>query len=275
VEQDHFVVREPSGAEIPVVVEIPHAGVHVPAPYLADLVVPARSLGRDADLYVDELYEDAPLEGASVIAARTSRYVLDLNRGEDDWDAEAVDGAPPHAPVRMPRGVIWRISADGDRCLAAPLPLESFTARLDALHRPYHRALGELLVRKRARFGYAVLLAAHSMPSAPRGRDDSPVRRADVVPGTQGRTTAAASFIDAVEDHAMRHGLSVRHDDPYRGGFTTRHYGRPLLGVHAVQVELARRLYMDETTLTKSRRFDATRLWCRTLVAKLGQTALP
>lgn len=264
-------------------VEVPHAGLDVPAPYLANLIAPARSIARDADLYVDELYADAPLQGATLIVAHTSRYVLDLNRSEDDWDREAVASPEPFfgarsAPAssgRMPRGLIWRLTTDGDPALARPLTRAELQERIDTIHRPYHRAVAELLVEKRARFGQAVLLAAHSMPSASRlanGELGSP--RADVVPGTQGRTTASARFIECVDAHARAQGFTVRHDDPYRGGFGTRHYGRPADRFHAVQVELARRLYMDEVHLTRGRRFDSIRSFCAGLVAKLVETAL-
>lgn len=256
----------PSVVETPVVVEVPHAGLDVPAEYLAQLVAPARSIGRDADLYVDELYADAPACGATLLVAHTSRYVLDLNRSEEDWD---------DAGARAPRGIVWRLTTDGEPALARPLTPAELEARIDAVHRPYHRALREALDRKRARFGWVVLLAAHSMPSVARtGHVDASSARADVVPGTQGRTTAADVVIDAVDAHARDRRFTVRHDDPYRGGFTTRHYGRPREGIHAVQVELARRLYMDEATLERGAGFVPLRAWCRGLVEKLGRLAL-
>jgi N-formylglutamate deformylase len=95
-----------------------------------------------------------------------------------------------------------------------------------------------------------------------------------VVPGTRGRKRAAGPLIDAVESHALARGWSVRHDEPYAGGFTTQHYGRPSEGVHVVQVELSRRLYMNEATLRLSDGFDAVRIWCRDLVATLGAVAV-
>ena len=263
-----FSVVEPEqGArETPVVVEVPHAGLVVPAPYLAGLVAPARAIGRDADLYVDELYADAPACGATLIVAHTSRYVVDLNRSEDDWDDN---------PSRMPRGLVWRLTTDGEPALARSLTPREVEERIETVHRPYHRALAAALERKRSRFGFAILLAAHSMPSVARtGHVDASASRADVVPGTQGRTTAADTVIDAVDAHARARRFTVRHDDPYRGGYSTRHYGRPREGIHAVQVELARRLYMDEGTLERSARFEALRGWCCGLVEKLGALAL-
>ncbi len=266
----YFVVTEPTAAETPVVVEVPHAGLSVPVAFMAGLVAPVRALGRDADLHVDGLYVDAPAEGATLLVARTSRYVVDLNRGEGDIDADSVSGA--RAGARLAHGLIWRLTTEGERSLARPLSRDELTERLDAIHRPYHATLRALLDRKVERFGFAVLLAAHSMPSVGRVQyGDSGVARADVVPGTRGRTSADASFIDAVDGHGRGAGFSVRHDEPYRGGYTTIHYGKPTSAVHAVQVELARRLYMDEATLQpKAAEFARTRAWCRALVKVLG-----
>ena len=121
-----------------------------------------------------------------------------------------------------------------------------------------------------------MILAAHSMPSVARlAHGDAGQVRADVVPGTRGRTSAAPKYIDAVDAHARARGWSVAHDDPYKGGFTTQHYGRPRDHVHVVQVELARRLYMDEGTYRPiPGAFDDVRAWCRALVRRLGELSL-
>jgi N-formylglutamate amidohydrolase len=264
-----FTVIEPTTEETPLAVEIPHAGLFVDGPTLARLAAPARAIGRDADLYVDELYADAPNHGATLITSHVSRYVCDLNRSELDVDADSVEGAPPHA--RATRGIIWRLTSDGARVLEAPLPRAELERRLDAYYRPYHRAVAKVLERKRARFGFAILLAAHSMPSVGRAAHGDPQAvRADVVPGTRGRSSAAAAFIDRVDALARGAGLTVAHDVPYQGGYTTQHYGRPDLHVHVVQVELARRLYMDEPTLSKHAGFDRMRGWCGDLVKTLA-----
>ncbi len=265
-----FSVVEPTTEETPLVVEVPHAGLALDGPSLATLGAPARSLGRDADLYVDELYGAVPERGATLLVAHMSRYLVDLNRNETDLDAQAVEGAPPAA--RATRGIVWRLTSDGLRVLDAPLPRRELERRLDLVYRPYHRTLAALLERKRARFGYAVLLAAHSMPSVGRaGHGDASMARADIVPGTRGRTSASVGIIDVVDAHAKDAGFSVRHDDPYQGGYTTQHYGRPDLQVHVVQVELARRLYMDEGTLQKSSGFDRLAGWCTALAERLGR----
>lgn len=269
----YFAVHQPKGPEIPVVVEIPHAGVFVDAPSLASLAAPARALGQDADLYVDELYAGAADLGATVLAALVSRYVCDLNRAETDLDGLAVQGAPTRS---APHGLIWRSTTENTPALTGPLDPKELTRRLEMVYRPYHRTLAGLLEAKRSKFGFAILVCAHSMPSSGRpGHVDAGRERADVVPGSRGRTSAAPSVIEAPERLARSMGWTVAHDDPYRGGYSTAQYGRPDLAVHAIQVELARRLYMDEhRLLIKPNEFSKVRSYCDTLVANLGKLAL-
>ncbi len=276
--REPFEVIDPTGPETPVVVEIAHAGLDMPAHYLAPLAAPARALARDADLFVDGLYEDAPAEGAHVLVARTSRYAIDVNRADSDVDSEVVEGE--RSDVLLQHGLVWRTTSDGEPALARRLTRAELDERLDRIWRPYHRTLASMIEAKRARFGLCVVVAAHSMPSIERagggnGRGSgSPSRpRADVVPGTRGRRSAGARYIDAVETLATARGWTVRHDEPYAGGFTTQHYGRPAEAVHVVQVELARRLYLDEATLRPSPAFGQVRAWCRGLVAELGRLA--
>jgi N-formylglutamate deformylase len=277
--REAFEVIDPTGPETPVVVEIAHSGLDMPAHYLAPLAAPARALARDADLFVDGLYEDAPAEGASVLVARTSRYAIDVNRADTDVDSEVVEGE--RSDVLLHHGLVWRTTSDGEPALARRLTRAELDERLDRIWRPYHRALSTAIDAKRKRFGLCVVLAAHSMPSTERaggnGRSSGgPARpRADVVPGTRGRRSAAAKYIDAVETLAKTRGWTVRHDEPYAGGFTTQHYGRPAEGVHVVQVELARRLYLDEATLRPLPAFGQVRAWCRGLVAELGKLSTP
>jgi N-formylglutamate amidohydrolase len=269
----YFSVREPRGREIPVVVEIPHAGVLVDPESLATLIAPARAIGLDADLYVDDLYTRAPELGATVLVAHASRYVCDLNRSETDVDGLAVQGGTTRS---APHGLIWRTTTENQPSLTAPLPPRELERRLDLIYRPYHRTLASLLEAKRSKFGHAILLCAHSMPSLGRlGHSDAGRERADVVPGSRGRTSAAAAVIETPDVLARGIGWTVSHDDPYRGGHSTVHYGRPSLRVHAVQVELARRLYMDERNLEKKRNdFEKVQGFCDALVARLGELAL-
>jgi N-formylglutamate amidohydrolase len=210
-----------------------------------------------------------------MLVARTSRYAIDVNRSENDLDAEVVEGG--RADVRVHHGLVWRTTSDGEIALARRLTRDEMEERLNAVWRPYHQALAAIVDEKISRFGIALVLAAHSMPSVERGLPaarDGGRPRADVVPGTRGRKSAAARFIDVTEAHAVANGWSVRHDDPYAGGFTTQHYGRPAERVHVLQVELSRRLYLNEATLRPAPAFGAVRDWCRGLVASLARMAL-
>ncbi len=243
-----FRLVRPREREVPVLIEVPHASVALPEEVRATLLVSADAIRRDADSYVDELYRDGPSHGATLLTACASRYVVDLNREEADVDEWAVRGVG-HREKEHPRGVIWRESGDGKPALRSPIPRDDFEARLATYYRPYHGALREALSALRARHGRALLVAAHSMPStAPSPQGGARLRRADVVPGTQGRSTAGRALIDAVETHFRAAGLSVRHDEPYRGGATTVRWGRPSEGFHAIQIELNRALYMNEAT---------------------------
>lgn len=270
-----FVLRRPAGEPTPVLVEVPHAGLLVPTDILGEMDAPRNARLRDADVYVDELYARAPSFGATLIAARYSRFVVDLNRAEDDVDAATVRDHPSPRPSQ-PRGVVWRLATDGRPLLRSPLSYEEFERRLELCYRPYHRQLEAELERLRARFGYAILLAAHSMPSVGRAlHGDTGLRRADVVPGTRGRTSADARIISLVDSHFRGAGLSVRHDDPYRGGYSTGHYGRPREGVHAIQVELNRALYVDEQSFErKVPGFERLSALLDALVEQLGAVDL-
>lgn len=268
-----FTVHEPRGKEIPVVVEIPHAGLGVDTTAMATLSAPARAIGNDADLYVDDLYERAPLLGASMLVSHISRYVCDLNRGEGEVDARSVAGSTGGS---FPHGLIWRRTTDDQPALVAPLSGQELQRRLQTIYHPYHRALADLVSAKLTRFGHVVVLCAHSMPSRGRpGHRDSGTERADIVPGSRGGRTAAPLVIQTPELLATERGWSVTHDDPYRGGYTTGLYGRPSQDVHAVQVELARRLYMDESTLRKKEAdFPRVAAYCDALVERLGSLQL-
>jgi N-formylglutamate amidohydrolase len=266
-----FELSLPESGARPVLVEVPHAGLLVPDSVRSELLAPEDAVPRDADIYVDKLYQNAPKLGAALLTAGVSRYVVDLNRAQDDVDAATVSDHPTPAGAQ-PRGVIWRTTTDGRPILARALSYEALLSRLSRYYVPYHAALRQTLTDLRARFGYAILVAGHSMPSLGRSMHSDPgARRADIVPGTCGRTSADARVIDLVDAHFRAAGLSVRHDDPYRGGFTTGHYGRPRDRWHAIQIELNRALYVDERScVIKQPEFTQLQRVLDELVTKLG-----
>jgi N-formylglutamate amidohydrolase len=268
---ESFQLNLPPSNPVPVLIEVPHAGTTVPEAVSDELVAPADALLRDADIYVDELYANAPNLGAALLCARVSRFVVDLNRAQDDFDSATVTDHPSTLGAQ-PRGVVWRATTDGRPLLRRPLSLPALRSRLATYYVPYHEQLRRTLEALRSQFGFAILIAGHSMPSHGRSLHvETGIRRADVVPGTRGRTSADARVIDAVDAHFRSAGLSVRHDDPYKGGFSTTHYGRPDLRVHAVQIELNRALYVNETTFQKREGdFERVQGLLDGLVVKLG-----
>jgi len=265
-------LTHPQATPSPVLVEVPHSGLQVPPEIESEIDATPLAVLRDSDIYVDQLYQRAPEHGATMLVSRVSRYVVDLNRGPEEVDSAAVPRHPRarHIPAR---GVVWRARTDGTPLLRAPLTIEQFTRRLALFYEPYHQTLRDVAARMREEHGRVVILAAHSMPSAGRRMlGGGEIRRADVVPGTRGRSTADGRIIDLIDSHFRQAGLSVKHDDPYRGGWTTSSYGAPKRGQHAVQIELNRALYVDErTSEIKKNDFAQLQTVLDQLVGKLGK----
>ena len=268
------VVVPPSGAARPIVVEVPHAGIFIPTEVRPELTLDEAAIQRDADLYVDRLYRRATTLGATLLFTEISRFVIDLNRDPDEVDRGSV---PDHPAPRKdaPRGLIWRVTTEGQNALTAPLTLASWRHRVEHYHAPYHRALDEAVAATRARFGRVVLLSGHSMPSVGKATHADPgMRRADVVPGDLDGTACSAAITGTTVEHFRAAGLVVAPNDPYKGGGTTRRHARPGEGVHALQVELNRDLYMDEATFAiRDGAFARLEELCLALVDKLATVA--
>jgi N-formylglutamate amidohydrolase len=244
-----FTLSRAREAERPLVVEVPHAGLAVPDDVRGQLRVSTTDVMRDADLFVDRFYTSALAHGASLLVSHVSRYVVDLNRAEDDIDRDIVPDHPRPRPLQS-RGVVWRTTTSGQPVMDGVLT---------------HAQLEQRQLRT---FGTVLLVCAHSMPSVT--RPGAP-RRADVVPGSRGGTTTSPRVLDVLDARFRSEGLSVRHDDPYRGGYTTQRYGRPREGVHAVQIELNRALYVDERT--SEPKDEAFARLARIIDALLGELA--
>lgn len=238
----------------PLVVSLPHVGLTWPAD--APRPRPPVDFSRNADFEVHLLYSRAVALGAAVVRARYSRLLVDLNRATDDISPDLVPDHPAPRPdprswrhtnghVARNRGVVWDTAVGNIPILAPPLPYAELALRLRRYYHPYHRALALLLARRRERFGYAVLLDAHSMPSGIPG---------DLILGTyEGGACSpvleehALAALRGSADEAGPGALSVRLNDPYRGGELVRIFGRPEEDQHALQLEVNRALYMDES----------------------------
>jgi N-formylglutamate deformylase len=162
-----------------------------------------------------------------------------------------VNAASPRVGAGL--GTIARVVATGEPIYRRKLSFAEAEARIAACWRPYHAALAALIADTVRRFGCCLLIDCHSMPA------QTPVlgrmRPADVVLGDAHGTSCAALATRRVEEGLARIGLVVRRNEPYAGGYVTRHYGRPREGVHALQIELARGLYMDEARIERAAGF--------------------
>lgn len=226
-----FRVHEPE-ARGPIVVEIPHAGLAMDATAARFSRAPERALAADADIAADVIFGDVVLEGASLLVATQSRFVIDLN---------TAPRIPTPYEDKLPAGLrdVRRRSVSGDVWLESPPTRVEVERRIRDVFEPYHAEIAARLEDTRARHGVAVLVSAHTYPDAlfPRA--------ADVVVGTLGGAGAAGWTRDAVATCARAHGLSLAFDDPFPGGYTIERHARVRDEVHALQIELARRLYCD------------------------------
>jgi N-formylglutamate amidohydrolase len=247
----------------------PHSGRIYPPGLMAASCLDAETIRQSEDAHVDDLISGAPAHGVTVIAAGLARAWIDVNR--EPWELDPAmfeDELPSYAQARTARvaaglGSIARIVSDGQEIYHRKLTFAEALARVEAVHRPYHAALAELVAAARQACGAAVLIDWHSMPSAAarQGVDSrAPGARAgragcDVVLGDRFGGACAPAIARLAETCFRELGYSVARNTPYAGGYTTEHYGRPLRKVHALQVELNRALYMDERTLAPTAGF--------------------
>ena len=272
-----FEIRVPARLRLPLVVASPHSGDHYPPDLLAATRLDALELRRSEDFLVHELVAAAPALGASFIRARFPRAYVDVNREPYEFDPALFDEPlPDYANQRSPRvvaglGTLARVVASGQEIYARRLTLAEALARIERCYVPYHQALARLIDQVRARFGFCLLLDCHSMPTIREPLDPgSAAARADIVLGDGHGTTAAASLVAAATELLVDEGLAVSLNAPYAGGFITRHYGRPESGTHAVQLEIARRLYMDEARLVPTSGLARLQRVVERLILRLG-----
>jgi N-formylglutamate amidohydrolase len=264
-----FEVVAPVERRLPVVLNSPHSGACYPSDFLAASRLDEQAIRRSEDSYVDELVTGAAALGCPLLKANFPRAWLDVNREPYELDPKMFDGhLPTYANVRSVRvagglGTIARIVSESEEIYAGPVNVDEALARIDLVYKPYHRMLRQMVLETRARFGLAVLIDCHSMPSTVRGMHGR--LRPDIVLGDRYGTSCSSALTDFAASLLSGFGYSVSRNKPYAGGFITEHYGQPARGLHAVQVEFNRHLYMDERSLERTAGFarlsgDLTRL---------------
>lgn len=273
-----FEVLAPPNQALPLVVASPHSGTHYPPEFLASSRLDAVALRRSEDSFIDEIFGEAPSLGAPLLRALFPRAYVDPNREPYELDpAMFADALPGFANTRSPRvaaglGTIARVVATGRDIYRDKLRLADALERIQALYQPYHGALRRLIAETREAFGCCILIDAHSMPSVGGPMDsDAGRQRVDVILGDVHGASCAPVVTETAERTLRALGYAVTRNNPYSGGFTTQNYGRPRRGIHALQIEINRALYMDEETITrKSSIAGLTRDMTRVLMALGG-----
>jgi N-formylglutamate amidohydrolase len=227
----------------------PHSGTVYPPEMGRDPSLSEASLRSAEDALVDRLIVPAADRGAMVVLGRLGRAWVDLNRDPADLDPRLIDGAPDGAVSARTAagfGVIPRLTGDGQALYDRRLSLGEAQARLAGTHEPYHAALAEGMKAARARHGEAVLVDWHSMPArATEGVGGA--RGPDVVLGNRHGSSCGAELTRRLRRAFEALGWRVALNQPYAGGWTTQRWGRPSDGFHAIQIELNRALYFDES----------------------------
>lgn len=271
-----YEILFPAQMRAPLLFNSPHSGRIYPPEFLAGSKLDALTLRRSEDAWVDELFGNVVEMGAPLMRAHFPRAYVDLNREpyelDPDMFAEPLPAGANTGSLRVAGGLgtIPRVVAESAEIYAHPLPLAEAESRIEHLYKPYHRDLKAALGDIRRSFGGALLVDCHSMPSHARGRR---ALRPDIILGDRFGMACATEIVEIAEKTLRDLGLSVARNRPYAGGFITQRYGLPTSGIHALQIEVNRALYMNERSLHKSRGFKTLKGQLHRLAADLMETA--
>jgi N-formylglutamate amidohydrolase len=270
-------VLAPDEQRLPIVFASPHSGQHYLPRFIEVSRLSPLELRRSEDSFVDEIFATAPEAGAPLLRALFPRAYVDPNREPFELDPEMfADSLPDYANTRSPRvaaglGTIARVVASGAEIYSGKLSFSEAMERIRGYYWPYHTALRDLVERTRETFGFCLLIDCHSMPSKGVPTNGSVnLEGIDVVLGDAFGRSCARKVSDCAERSLAGRGFRVARNNPYSGGFVTRHYGRPSEGVHCLQIELNRKLYMDEARIERGRNFGRVREDIRALIDDLA-----
>ena len=255
-----FEIVEPEVMSAPLLFNSPHSGSIYPEPFLRQSQLEVATLRRSEDSFVDELFAGVVAQGYPLMHAHFPRCFVDVNREPYELDPRMFEGRlPSFANTRSMRvagglGTVARIVGDAQEIYGRRIPVDDALARIESLYKPYHRALRRLFSKLHRDFGYAILIDCHSMPSTAGHRDERP--RPEFVIGDRYGTSCAGAVTEVVEQALREMGYTVSRNKPYAGGFITEHYGNPAAGLHALQLEINRALYMDERRHERAAGFE-------------------
>ncbi len=275
-----FEITRPARQGTPLVLASPHSGDRYPADFLQMTKLDRATLRVSEDCYVDELIAAGPSLGAPLLRALFPRVYVDANREAFELDPVMFEDRLPEAAITdSPRvaaglGSIPRLAANDREIYGRKLRFAEAEQRIARCYRPYHAALSALIQETRERFGGCLLIDCHSMPSVG-GQSERDLGRArvDFVLGDCFGASCADAVTAAAETHLRKEGVNVRRNNPYSGGYVTQHYGRPVEGIHVLQIEINRSIYMDEQTLERLPQFQETKQRLERLIAMLAREA--
>jgi N-formylglutamate amidohydrolase len=252
----------PAQPQQPLVLDSPHSGRFFPPDF--DAIADEHALRDGEDCFVDALWLPATARGVPLLAAGFARTYLDANRHAGDIDLDLVEGGHwpgdwrPSGKAALGKALVWRTLDDGRPVYARRLTVAELQGRIDRCHRPYHARLRALLDAAHARFGRVLHLNCHSMNAVAgaMGEGGAGRGRADIVLGDRDGSTCAPALTALVRDTLAARGYTVALNDPYKGVELVRAYADPAAGRHSLQLEVNKRLYMDEPTRTRHAGFE-------------------
>ncbi len=258
--EEPFIVHGGADVATTLVLDSPHSGTVMPPDFGS--VLPPLALREGEDCFIDELYLPATARGVPLLAALFPRTYLDANRHAGDVDLDLMDAPWPHeyrpsGKAAIGKALVWRTLDDGRPLYDRRLGVAEVKARIEGCHRPYHAALRALLDAAHARFGVVHHINCHSMNavSGLMGEGGAGIARADIVLGDRDGTTCASEFTFFVRDFLAACGYGVKVNDPFKGVELVRAYADPAAGRHSLQLEVNKRLYLQDGTLRKSAGF--------------------
>ena len=251
----------PAAPKQPLLLDSPHSGFDFPADFNA--AVSEFDLRDGEDCFVDELYRPATERGVALIAAQFPRTYIDPNRHRGDIDLALLEGGRwPHEHVpsgkaELGKALIWRTLDDGRAIYARQLSVAETEARITNCHTPYQRLLQQWIAATHERFGASFHINCHSMNAVAgtQGEGGAGSERADFVLGDRDGTTCAPAFTAFVHEALTGMGYRVKVNDPYKGVELVRAFSNPGLRRHSLQLEINKRLYMNEATRSKHEGF--------------------
>jgi N-formylglutamate amidohydrolase len=273
-----FEIHEPQAYKGPVLFNSPHSGSTYPRAFLATSRLDVGTLRRSEDSFVDALTAGVVRHGYPLMRAHFPRCFVDVNREPYELDPRMFEGRlPSFANTRSMRvagglGTVARVVGDAQEIYDQRIPVDDALQRIESLYKPYHRALRRLFTKLHRDFGAAMLVDCHSMPSSAGHKDERP--RPEFVLGDRYGTSCVGVVAETVESTLRALGYTVSRNKPYAGGFITEHYGNPAAGLHAIQLEINRALYMDEARYQRVAGFSRLAADMETLARRLGEIPL-